>query len=226
MATTPTPLFLLFDMDGTLTDSNPTHKEAYTQFFARYDIELTDDDFKEQISGKMNPEIMTYFFKEKKGEKLSKERLDELTREKEALYQDLFAPKIKPIKGLHEFLMAVEAAKFPMALATSAPMINVDFVFEKLGIRQFFQEIVTDKDVEKGKPEPDVFRVAAERLGAKPDQCIVFEDSAKGVESAKKAKMVVVCLTVSHEPEATEQADRVIDDYTQIRVDELAGMVG
>jgi HAD superfamily hydrolase (TIGR01509 family) len=211
-------------MDGTLIDSNPTHKEAYTQFLARYDIELTDELFKERISGRMNPDILTYFFGEK-GEQLTEERIDELAREKETLYQQLFAPKIKPIAGLTEFLMAAQSADIPMALATSAPMMNVDFVFDKLGIRQFFQQLVTDADVEQGKPDPTVFRFAAERLGAAPEQCIVFEDSANGVEAAQKAGMVVVALTVSHEPDATERADRVIDDYTQISVDELSGML-
>lgn len=216
--------YLIFDMDGTLIDSNPVHKEAYTQFFARYDIKLTDESFKEHISGRMNPEILTYFFGEK-GEELSEERIDELTNEKEMLYQKLYAPTIKPIRGLTEFLMAVQAAGIPMALATSAPMMNVDFVFDKLGIRQFFREIVTDADVDKGKPNPTVFRVAADRLGADPAQCLVFEDSAKGVEAARNAGMAVVALTVSHEPEATENADRVIDDYTQLKVDELSSLL-
>jgi beta-phosphoglucomutase family hydrolase len=217
-------LYLIFDMDGTLIDSNPTHKEAYTQFFARYDIELTDEGFKDHISGRMNPDILTYFFGEK-GEELSEQRIEELTREKETLYQQLFEPAIKPINGLTEFLMGVQDAHIPMALATSAPMMNVDFVFDKLGIRQFFQQIVTEADVTTGKPDPAVFRIAAERLGADPAQCIVFEDSAKGVEAAQAAGMVVVALTVSHEPEATEHADRVIDDYTQIRVDELGTLL-
>ncbi|MBO0930276.1 HAD family hydrolase [Fibrella aquatilis] len=222
MPTNQSPLYFLFDMDGTLIDSNPTHKEAYTQFFARYDIELTDDDFKEHISGKMNPEIMPYFF-EQKGEKLDDKRLQELTTEKETLYQQLMAPKLVPVAGLTDFLQAVQQAGIPMALATSAPMMNVDFVLDGLHIRQFFQEIVTDADVEKGKPEPDVFQVAAQRLGARPDQCVVFEDSAKGVESAQKAKMKVVALSISHEPEATDKADLAIDDYVGLTVEKISG---
>ena len=217
-------LYLIFDMDGTLIDSNPTHKEAYKQFFARYDIELTDDDFKEQISGRMNPEILTYFFKQK-GEKLSEERIQELTREKETLFQQLYAPKIEPVKGLTEFLMAAKAADIPMALATSAPQMNVDFVFDRLGIRQYFQQVVTEADVDKGKPNPSVFKIAADRLGSDSAHSIVFEDSDKGVEAAQKAGMVVVALTTSHEPEATEKAERVIDDYTQIKVDQLRGLL-
>lgn len=214
-------LYLIFDMDGTLIDSNPTHKEAYTQFLARYDIQLTDDDFKEYISGRMNPDILKHFF----GDDLTDERIADLTHEKESLFQELFAPRIEPVKGLIEFLHAAKAADLPMALATSAPQMNVDFVFDRLGIRQFFRVVITDADVTAGKPDPMVFRKAAERLGADPAQCLVFEDSANGVEAARAAGMAVVALTVSHEPEATENADRVIDDYTQLRVDELAQLV-
>lgn len=211
-------------MDGTLIDSNPTHKEAYTQFFARYDINVTDDDFKQHISGRINPDIMTYFF-DKKGEKLTDQRIDKLIHEKETLFQQLYSPKIEPIKGLIPFLMDLKYADIPMALATSAPVMNVDFVFDKLGIRQFFQQVITDKDVTVGKPDPAVFQLAAERLGADPASCVVFEDSAKGVEAAKNAHMAVVSLTTSHEPEATEKADRVIDDYTQIQVDQLSSLL-
>lgn len=225
MADATNKIYLIFDMDGTLIDSNPTHKIAYTEFFSRYDIHLTDEGFKDHISGRMNPDIMTYFFGEK-GEKLSDERIDELSREKETLYQQLYAPKIEPVKGLTQFLMAVRDADIPMALATSAPMMNVDFVFDKLGIRQFFQQVVTDADVKSGKPDPSVFQIAAERLGADPACCLVFEDSAKGVEAAQNATMKVVALTTSHEPEATEKADKVIDDYTQIKVDQLLGLLG
>ncbi|RYZ88498.1 MAG: HAD family phosphatase [Proteobacteria bacterium] len=217
-------IYLIFDMDGTLIDSNPTHKEAYTQFFAHHGIEISDDDFTQHISGRINAEIMTFFFGEK-DKKLTDSRIKELIAEKETLFQQLYAPKIEPLPGLIEFLMAVKAADIPMALATSAPIMNVDFVFDKLGIRQFFQQVITDGDVPEGKPDPAVFRIAAERLGADPAQCIVFEDSAKGVESAKNAKMAVIALATSHEPEATEKADLVIDEYTQIKVDQLSGML-
>lgn len=225
MTTNTPPLYFLFDMDGTLIDSNPTHKEAYTQFFARYDIELTDEDFKEHISGKMNPEIIPHFF-EQKGEEINDERLQDLTTEKETLFQHLLAPKLAPVAGLADFLQAAKQAQIPMALATSAPMMNVDFILNGLHIRQFFREIVTAADVKQGKPAPDVFQVAAERLGAKPNQCIVFEDSAKGVEAAQKARMKVVALSISHEPEATDKADLAIDDYVGLTVEKVRELSG
>ncbi|MBO0947635.1 HAD family hydrolase [Fibrella forsythiae] len=224
MTDTNNTLYLIFDMDGTLIDSNPTHREAYTQFFARHGIKISDDDFTQHISGRINTEIMTFFFGQK-GKKLTDKQIEELVVEKETLFQQLYSPIIRPIAGLPGFLMAVKAAGIPMALATSAPLLNVDFVFDKLGIRQFFQHVITDGDVPKGKPDPAVFRIAADRMGADPVRCLVFEDSAKGVEAAQHAGMKVIALKTSHEPEATEKADLVIDAYTQIKVDQLSGML-
>lgn len=168
-------------MDGTLMDSNPTHQEAYTKFLKRYGIDLTDDDFKEQISGRMNPEIMKHFF----GDDLADERIEALTQEKEKLFQELYAPRIKPVGGLLNFLNRAHDAHIRMALATSAPLMNVRFMYDHIPVESFFEQIVTDRDVTVGKPDPTVFRIAAERLGVEPRQCVVFEDSPAGVEAAR-----------------------------------------
>lgn len=212
---------LIFDMDGTLIDSNPTHKEAYTQFLKRYEITLTDEDFIRYISGRMNPDIMKHFF----GEDIEPARIEELTREKETLFQKLYAPSIKPINGLVPFLNSVHQAGFPMVLATSAPMMNVAFVFDHLPIGSFFKEIVSEQDVAVGKPDPTVFRLAAERVGAQAEQCLVFEDSQPGVEAAHQAGMRVIVLTTTHRPDELNEADLAIDDYTQVSVSQLRDLM-
>ena len=212
---------LIFDMDGTLIDSNPTHKEAYTQFLKRHDIDLSDEDFMTYISGRMNPDVMKHFF----GDDISPERIGELTQEKETIFQDVYAPSIKPINGLLPFLKSAHEAGFPMVLATSAPMMNVRFVFDHLPIEPFFAKIVSEQDVAVGKPDPTVFRLAAERVGAEPGQCLVFEDSQAGVQAARDAGMTVIGLTTTHTPEELGEVERAIDDYTQLSVSELRQMV-
>ncbi|MEZ0538848.1 HAD family hydrolase [Fibrella arboris] len=148
-----------------------------------------------------------------------------LTHEKETLFQQLYALKIAPVSGLAAFLRAVKEAGMPTALATSAPQMNVDFVFDKPGIRSYFQTVITDADVPAGKPDPAVVKIAAERLPAPASRCVVFDDSAKGVDAAQRADMALVGLTVSHEPEATEKADLVIDDYTQVNLDHIFSLI-
>ncbi|AKD57644.1 HAD family hydrolase [Spirosoma radiotolerans] len=221
MANRPDANVLIFDMDGTLIDSNPTHKVAYGEFLKRHDIEMTDDDFMKYISGRMNPDIMKHFF----GDDIGSERIQALTQEKESLFHELYAPVIKPINGLVPFLEAAHDAGFLMVLATSAPMMNVDFVFDHIPIRKFFAKIVSEQDVQVGKPDPTVFRLAAERVQASPDQCLVFEDSQPGVEAAKAAGMNVVVLTTTHSPNELGEAELAIDDYTQVTVDQLRELI-
>jgi HAD superfamily hydrolase (TIGR01509 family) len=217
MENSSTKPVLIFDMDGTLIESNPTHKEAYKQFLKRYDIDLTEEDFMNHISGRMNPDVLKHFF----GDDITPERIQELTKEKETLFQELYAPEIKPIEGLIHFLNTVREAGFLMVLATSAPMMNVRFVFDHIPIEQFFTGIVSEEDVEVGKPDPTVFRLAAERVLSTPDQCLVFEDSQPGVQAAHDAGMKVVVLTTTHTPDELGDADLVIGDYTQVSVAHL-----
>ena len=208
---------LIFDVDGTLIDSNPSHKEAYKQFFKNHDITISDDDFEQFISGRMDPDIMKHFF----GEDITPEQIDAYTNEKETLYQKIYAPKIKPIDGLLPFLQQVKEAGIPMAIATSGPKMNVDFLFEHIPLQPFFAQIVCSQDIQDGKPAPQIFEVAAQKLGQSADQCIVFEDSPPGVEAAKKAGMRIVALTTSLSPDELKAANLVINNYEDVNVDKL-----
>lgn len=208
---------LIFDVDGTMIDSNPSHKEAYKQFFKAHNITISDDDFEQYISGRMNPDIMKHFF----GDDIKPEQIDQFTKEKETLYQKLFAPKIKPLDGLLPFLQQAKEQGIRMAIATSGPQMNVDFLFEHIPLHPFFDEIVCSKDIEDGKPAPQIFEVAAQRLKQSADQCIVFEDSPPGIEAAQKAGMQIVALTTSLPPDQLKAANLVINNYEEVDVDKL-----
>ncbi|WP_345266401.1 HAD family hydrolase [Nibrella viscosa] len=215
------PFALIFDMDGTLINSNPTHKEAFEQFFAKHNIEMTDEDFVNYVSGRMNPDIMKHFF----GDDISSQKINALTREKESIFQELFEPKLKPIKGLMPFLKKAKEKDIPMALATSAPKMNIDFVFEHIPLGEYFPHLVHDTDVKEGKPAPEVFQKAARKLGFPPERCIVFEDSKAGVEAAQAAGMKVVVLTTTHTADELKGADWVIDDFTEVTITKLGKLV-
>ncbi|MCX6218616.1 HAD family phosphatase [Spirosoma sp.] len=217
MENKPNTPVLIFDMDGTLIDSNPAHKQAYTEFLKRHGIELTDADFINYISGRMNPDVIKHFF----GADTDTERIQELTKEKETLFQDIYGPQIKAIDGLIPFLNSVREAGFLMVLATSAPMMNVRFVFDHLPIEQFFTTIISEQDVEVGKPDPTVFRRAAERVMAQPADCLVFEDSQAGVQAAHEAGMKVIVLTTTHTADELGAAELAIGDFTQVSVAHL-----
>jgi len=186
-------LALIFDMDGVLIDSNPLHREAWAAFNLRYGLETTEA-MQEQMYGKRNDEIVRNFF----GAELPAEEVEARGAAKERLYREMLADGIEQflVAGVRDFLERHQ--KSPMALATNAEPLNVDFVLDRAGLRKYFRAVVDGHQVERPKPFPDIYLRAAERLGAKPRECVVFEDSHSGVEAAREAGMQVIGLCTTH----------------------------
>jgi beta-phosphoglucomutase len=211
----------LFDMDGTMADNMHFHAEAW------FDI-LNDDlgaglskaEVKKEMYGK-NPEVLERIFG--KG-KFSQAEMDEYSMKKEKDYQERFKPNLKLIDGLEDFLKKADELQIKMAIASAAIPFNIDYLLDNTNSRQYFKAIVSADDVVISKPHPETFLKAAAALGAKPEDCIVFEDAPKGVEAAKNAGMKCVVLTTAHEEEGFKQYDNVlffIKDYSNEKVLEL-----
>jgi beta-phosphoglucomutase len=202
----------IFDMDGTMINNMAYHKKAWQAFLSRHDITLTEDEFRQKISGKKNDQIFTLVF----GRQLSKE--DELayTEEKEALYRELFQPDIAEIAGLSLLITKLHEYGIKTAIATTAPAKNRDFALKALGLEGEFAVILGDEHVTQGKPHPEIYLSAARRLGVAPSECLVFEDSPPGVASGKSAGMTVVGILSSHLADELHDADYVVDDFTGI----------
>ncbi len=200
----------IFDMDGVLVDSNPTHKIALKQFCKKHGYDLSEKDLREKIYGRTNRDWLLNLFGD-----LNEETIRAYAEEKEALFRELYVD-IKPLDGLHSFLKKLEAAGIPLAIATSAPRANVDFTISKTGITHFFPIILDDSFVTKGKPDPQIYLKSAAALGIPPGQCVVFEDSLSGVMSAKLAGCKVVGLTTTHTREELIETDLNIDNFESL----------
>ena len=197
----------IFDMDGVLVDSNPTHKIALKQFCKKHGYELSEKDLREKIYGRTNRDWLLNLFG----------NLDEATirayaEEKEALFRELYVD-IKPLDGLRSFLERVEVAGIPKAIATSAPRANVDFTVIRTHISHFFPVILDDSFVTIGKPDPQIYLKSAAALGLPPGQCVVFEDSLAGVTAGKRAGCKVVGVTTTHTREELGETDMNIDNF-------------
>lgn len=203
-----TSIAFIFDMDGVIADSNPYHKIALRQFCEQHGYRLTETDLREKIYGRTNKDWIPAVFGE-----IDPERVRAFAQEKEALYREIYAPHIQPVPGLVEFLEKLEQAGIPRAVATSAPRENVDFTLEKTATMRFFDVILDESFVSKGKPDPEIYRKTAAALGLPPERCIVFEDSFAGVEAARAAGSRVVAITTTHTREEFPSADIVIDDF-------------
>lgn len=214
------PAAIIFDMDGTLVDNNPYHVKAWQAFYQKRGRELSLDEYKQNINGRVAKDIFPYIFQRE----ITPEEIALLSDEKESLYRELYKPHIKPIDGLVPFLEEIKKAGLPMAIATSGLPVNIDFLFENLIIIQYFNSIIDATHITKGKPDPEIFIKAAQSINADPLSCVAFEDSVSGIAAAKAAGMKVVALTTMQKREFIQQADLIIDNYTQVNLPTLRAL--
>ena len=202
----------IFDMDGTLVDNMSFHERTWLDLFAEQGVTVTVDDFQRRASGRTGPDILREFL----GDRIAENEMGRWTDRKEALYRDAYRPHLRAINGLLDFLNAAAADGIPLAVATSGTPENVEFVLDGLGIGPLFAAVVTGDEVSRGKPDPEMFLAAAERLGVDPAASLVFEDSRAGVEAGRRARMGVVVIATTpgiHELEGTPSVIDVVDDY-------------
>ena len=171
-------LAVLFDMDGVIVDSNPYHKLAFKAFLKRYDVFLTDEELKTFVYGRTNQEIMRFIFKDN----FMPEQSEVWADEKETIFRELYEEVI-PVKGLESFLQMLKAYNVKTAVGTSAPKLNLDFILDKINLRQYFDALLHSADVQFGKPNPEIYLKAASQLNMAPQNCIVIEDSLPGVKA-------------------------------------------
>lgn len=209
----------IFDMDGTLVDNTPYHFKSWQHLFKKYNLgELSVGTYKKEISGVPIIETMRQLF----GDKYNEDGLKKLRDEKEDYYREIYAPFLRPINGLENFLSELKDAGIKMAMASSATMGDIDFILNRIPIRQDFEVIIDGSRVSKGKPNPQIFLKAATCLNANPADCVVFEDSLAGIKAANAAGMKVVAITTGHPATDLQPSNLVIDDYSTLTVQKLA----
>ncbi len=188
----------LFDLNGTIIDDMPYHADAWFDILNNeLKANLSRAEVSLQMYGK-NAELLVRIFGK---DFFTSARIDELSFEKERRYQLSYRPKLALIDGLKLFLEAAKRADILMAIGSAAIPFNIDFVLDNLQLRQFFPVVVSADDVNISKPHPETFLLCAKALGIMPQDCIVFEDVPKGVESARNAGMRTFVLTTTHPEE-------------------------
>ncbi|MEO7214789.1 HAD family phosphatase [Mucilaginibacter sp.] len=209
----------IFDMDGTLIDNTPFHYKAWQLLFKKYNMpEPSRETYKGEISGVPIANTVRRYFAD-----ADESLIKTISHEKQAFYQQEFLPYLRPITGLENFLAELKDAGVKMAVATSSDMADVDFIFDTIPIRQYFDAIITGDMVSEPKPSPQIFLKAAEQLNARPENCLVFEDSTAGLKAGNDAGMKVVGITTAHPAETVAKAARlVINDYAGMSLQKLA----
>ncbi len=206
----------IFDMDGVIVDNHHYHFLAWEAFCRKYDLPFDHQAFLTHFGG-TNQEVMTVLF----GRELEAGELEEYSSEKEKLYRELYQPYIQEVNGLRGFLEVLLKSSVPLAVATSGPYENVKFVLRELKLEKYFKKLIYDTHVKQCKPHPEVFLKAAEMLKIPPRQCIVFEDSLRGIEAGNRAGMKVVGIATTNKPEELKDTILTVNDFTELDLDTM-----
>lgn len=176
---------VLWDMDGTLVDSEELHWRAWRETMADEGISITHDQFLSSF-GQRNDAIIPLWL----SAGAAPERISKIERAKEDRFRRIVRDDgVLPLPGAVDWVVRLSESGWLQAVASSAPRANIDAVLEKMGAASYFQAIVSAEDVRRGKPDPEVYLLAASRLGVPPERCIVVEDAAAGLEGARRAGM-------------------------------------
>ena len=205
---------ILFDLDGTIVNTDPTHYLAWQEMLLCYGIEIDEAFYKSRISGRLNPEIVKDILPQ-----LSPEAGAKFADEKEALFRQK-APYLKPLSGFSELLAWTETHHLKRALVTNAPKLNAHFMLEILGIKEAFDTIVLAEDCIAGKPDPAPYEAALHRLALTAEQAIALEDSPSGIRSAVAAGIRTVGIASTHDPQTLTATGAliVIPDFTDLQL--------
>jgi beta-phosphoglucomutase len=209
----------IFDMDGVLVDSSAAHYEAWRRLGEREGRPFSPELFR-QTFGMHNGQILPLWL----GSDAEPAEMDRMAAWKEATYRELAADLMEPIPGVLQLIERLHDAGVPMAVGSSGPLANIQLILRTLGVENRFQALSTGEDVLHGKPDPEVFLVAARRLGMPPQRCVVLEDAPQGIEAARRAGMAVLAVSSSRPP-AELAADRVVSSFEELQPAELQALL-
>ncbi len=210
---------VIWDMDGVIVDTGPYHFRAWQEVFQKRGVNFTEEDFKRNF-GQRNDTII----RNTMGGSMSSSEMDAIAGEKEENYRRRVAQNIKPLPGAIELLRSLGDQGVKVAMASSAPMENIQLVTRALGINDCFQAIVWGREVTEGKPSPQGFLLAARKLQVEPQDCIVIEDAVAGVTAAKRAGMKCLAVTNTHPAVSLKGADLIVNTLEIVNVGDLEGL--
>ena len=209
---------LLFDLDGTLAETDSLHLPTWVDVLRPYGVEVDKEIYRESISGRSTLEIVEELLPE-----LSTEEGRRLAVAKEASFRER-APELEPLPGLLNFMREAKSRGRSLALVTNAPQENVEAILLALKLGEFFDEVVLSDEVGSVKPDPAPYRVALDRLGVRPEAALAFEDSTSGIASSVAAGIPTVGIASTQDPEKLLQAGAFMAarDFTD---PELLGLI-
>ncbi|MFZ5833121.1 MAG: HAD family hydrolase [Planctomycetota bacterium] len=215
-------LAVIFDMDGVLIDTYRAHFKSWLMMAETRGLTFAEPEFAPTF-GRTSREIIRMLWGDGR---FSDEQMRQMDEEKEAAFRQLIAADFPGMPGVTELLRSLFDAHFKLGVGSSGPPENVCMVLERLRARPLFASVVTGRDVSRGKPDPEVFLIAAQRLGVPPMRCVVIEDAPVGVQAAKAAGMAAIGMaSTGRTREELRQADLVVDSPKELSPRRIAAVI-
>ena len=209
---------IIFDLDGTLANTDPMHYQIWEELLKNYGMEIDLPFYKKHISGGTNEAILNELLPQ-----LSEKEVTELAYYKEAKFREI-ALNLQPLNGLLEFLKWIEDNQLKKGVVTNAPPENVEFMLkDALKLAHRFNPIILAGVMTAAKPDPASYQLCLKELGVEAKEAIVFEDSPSGIKAAVAAEIYTVGVASTHEPKAlkTAGANEVIVDFSEEKLWEI-----
>lgn len=214
--TLPAARAVLWDMDGIIAETGPLHYRAWAAALGRNGATITEAEFRESF-GRRNDAIIRGFL----GPAVTESEINAISEDKEATYRQIATAEVTAAPGVRELLAGLKGAGYRQALASSAPRANIDLALRVLDIADYFAALVDGSEVSEGKPHPEVFLLAAARLGVGPESALVIEDAVYGVQAARRAGMKVIAVANSHAVTELAAADLVTPNLRSVTVKDV-----
>lgn len=210
---------VIFDIDGVLVDSAAAHFQSWQRLAQEHGGKVTEEEFNRTF-GQQNRDIIPMLFGQ-----VSDARLNQLADRKEQIYRDLIRGEPPIVPGAVELVHDLHDAGARLAVGSSGPRENIELVLDAMDVRGRIRVVVSGDDVTRGKPDPQVFTMAADRLDVPASRCVVIEDAPAGVEAARAAGALAVAVLIYHPASAFGPADRLVQclaDLSASRILSLA----
>lgn len=212
---------VIFDMDGVLVDSVKYTWESFNIMLKDEGVHFSNEDIKKNMGTSLKNALKSW--RDEYG--IKEYDPDEFSRASGKIQLALMEKNLQPNTHLHDFLKALKSQGFKLAVATSSLRWRAEAMLQLLHLTDYFDVILTAEDVTNHKPAPDVFLKAAEQLGVDPANSVVFEDAGHGIEAARKGNIKVVAVkTDYYTMEELEDADMIINDFSEITIEKLQGL--
>lgn len=211
------PIGVLFDWDGVIVDSSDAHEKSWERLAAEESLPLPRDHFRRGFGMKNEliiPELLHWTS--------VPAEITRLSLRKEELYREIVRTQgLQPLPGVRTWLDRLDDAALPYAIASSSHRENITTVLQTLGLEGRFPRMITSENVHRGKPDPEVFLLAAQSLKLPASRCVVFEDALPGIEAGLRAGAAVVAVSTTHPPADLTAADRIVARMDELTPDDL-----